>query len=177
MSTLNEVLNRVQQESDKLSKTPQSEALMRFSALLGTFERELREAVQSLTQKDIIKIIDKLKMGEGLTADDHAVLKLWIVGDAEHYTKLENNYEDWQKELKRLVGEICSLGGRDLDISTAMHLRALIYDATRVMDDLIYFTQHKERLGRFVEATQELDREERFHLVQILEQKLKSERF
>lgn len=177
MSTLNEALSRVQQEFDKLSKTPQSEALMRFSALLGTFERELREAVQSLTQKDIIKIIDKLKRGAGLTADDNAFLKLWIVGDAEHYTKVENNYEDWVQELGRLVNSVCSFKGKELDIDVAMNLRALIYDATRVMDDLIYFTQHKERLGRFVEATQELDREERVHLVQILEQKLKSERF
>ncbi|HBO97456.1 MAG TPA: hypothetical protein DE315_06515 [Candidatus Omnitrophica bacterium] len=177
METFVKALNTVEKEFDKLSKTPQSESLMRFASLLGELEGGLRELVQRMTKKEILIIIDKLKGGEELTTGEDALLKLWIVGDAEHYSKLENNYEDWANELKRLVNGICSLKGKELDIDLAMHLRALIYDATRVMDDLIYFTQHKERLERFIEVAEELDREERAHLVRILEQKLNSERF
>ncbi len=177
MGTLNDALNTVEKEFGKLSQRPQSEALMRFSTFLGELEGELREGVQTSTEKEIKEIIKQLKDGKELTTSQDKTLRLWIVGDAEHYTKLENNYDDWMAELKRLVDSICSLQGEDFGTDVAMQLRALIYDATRVMDDLIYFTQHKERLERFEEATRELDKDERVHLVRILEQKLKSGRF
>lgn len=96
-----------------------------------------------------------------MTKEELKFIKLWVVGDAEYYVKLENNFNDWLLELKRIVDEIAKINDPEPNFETASHLRAILEDGKRVIYDIAYFLKKKERIANFEEASLELDREER----------------
>lgn len=99
------------------------------------------------------------------------------MGDAEYYLKLENNFNDWLLELKRIIGEINKMRDLEPNIENASHLRALLEDGKRVIFDIAFFLEKKERIRNFEEATLEIDREERDLLMKLLRSKLVSREF
>lgn len=177
MPDTREFFQKVNQEFDSALKKNTGEGFIRLSTALGDAESELRELVQEQTGDKIKKIINKLESGQQINKDDLSLIELWMVGDAHHYSQLENNFQDWTSELKRIQSEINRADGKTFDVLTSMRLRALIYDATRVLADMAYFLQQKERVEKFVDATQEIDNEERDTLIRLLEQKLKSDQY
>ena len=96
-----------------------------------------------------------------------------IVGDAEYFLKYENDLEQWKSEIKKLLGEISNLQSSDLDVDGLMHLRALCAEVGRVLPDVVYYLNQKERTSKFQAATREpLDSEGYRVLAEIVEQML-----
>lgn len=125
---------------------------------VGSFERltdpvvklteALRAGYQASIQDQIVALIDKLRAGTSLTEADLAMMESFIVGDAEAYTRLENNLQDWLAELARLVGV---LGAMSKGLQGRGWLDALgeVEDAHRVLNDVCNYLQQKERVTRF----------------------------
>ncbi len=147
------------------------------AALFSESEKALREYIQEKTKGEIFKVIQKLQKGTQLNRDEVDGLKLWIVGDADYYTKMENNFNDWVSELKRIVGEIGKIEASQPSVEAASRLRALLEDGTRVIYDITFFLEKKERVVRFEESTKALESEERDLLVKILSSKLVNKEF
>ncbi len=104
-------------------------------------------------------------------------LELLIVGDAEYFLKYENDLEQWKSEIKKLLGEISKLQSADLDVDGLMHLRALCVEVRRVLPDVVYYLDQKERIGKFREATgRPLDPEGYRVLAEIVEEMLLSDK-
>lgn len=144
---------------------------------LSTFETQIREHIQETTKAEIQALTERLRTGAALTSEELALLRLWVVGDAEHYIKFENNFGDWLSELKRVVGEIGRLPEASDSVQNAFQLRALLRDGIRVAWDIYHYLEHKERIDAFDGATHELDQDERKTLVSILQHKLSSKEF
>jgi hypothetical protein len=108
----------------------------------------LREGYQASMQEQVRALIDKMRAGTSLSPADLATMESFIVGDAEAYTRLENNFQDWLIELGRLVGV---LGGMSEGLQGSGWLDALgeIEDAHRVLNDICNYLQQKERVTRF----------------------------
>ncbi len=147
---------------------------IRLSSMMSDLDILLREYLQDETSTDIKKIIDKLKDHTPLNAQEVKQVKLWIVGDAEYYTKLENNFEDWRQELNRLIKEISRYAKNDPDIETAMTLRGLLRDGINLLAEINFFLEQKERVSKFETNIGQLDEEDRAALIEVLQQKLKS---
>lgn len=92
-----------------------SEAFMQVLGEVNDLQNALREQCQELMRPEAQALIAKLKSGKALSKDDIGVLRRWIVGDAEHYVKLENNFNDWVEEVKRLNKVIASYQKPSLD--------------------------------------------------------------
>src|SRR3989338_7517562 len=122
-------------------------------------------------------VLEKLKKGQDLAAKDLEQIKLWIIGDAEYYTKMENSYDGWNNELTRIIKAINELWPDQADIETLLKLRGLVRDGIRTIADIFYFVQQKERVEKFTESTENIDEDERLLLVNLLEQKIKSSHF
>jgi hypothetical protein len=147
-----------------------------LSTSLSDLETALREDMQARTKPQIDEIINKLKTNQALTTEDLQNMKLWIVGDSEHYARLENNYQDWMEELQRLMTELQNAEVNN-DIESGSRLRALLLDAIRVLGDIVFFLEQKERVANFDDSTREIDDSERDLLISILEGKARSTRF
>jgi len=137
----------------------------------------LREYIQAETGTDLKLVISKLRSGRDLDAEEMELIKLWIVGDAQYYTQLENNVQEWESELKRLIAEINKYKDAPASVETASYLRGLFRDGSRVITDIFYYLEQKDRIARFQEATWKTDFDDRAILVKLLEQKMSTPDF
>jgi hypothetical protein len=119
-----------------------------------------------------------LESGTPLAAAEQDMLQLFMVGDAKYYVKYENDVENWQNEVKRLVEEMKRLQAGGLtELDSLMHLRALCYEAMRILPDLAFYFGEKERARKFDEAVRgAIDRDTRRFLANLIKDMLASDK-
>lgn len=177
MSDIKELSTRINRSFNDAERAGNAESYQRVASVFSDLEVQLREYIQDITKDEINKIIRNLETGKEITKEELKFIKLWIVGDAEYYVKLENNLNDWLSELKRIVNEINKINDSKPDFETASHLRAIVEDGKRVIYDIAFYLEKKGRIANFEEATLEIDREERGLLIKLLRNKLTSSEF
>ncbi len=177
MSEIKDLYLKLDQGFGKLEERPDIGSYERIAGVFDEFERTLREHIQETTEDRISEIINKLRTDDPMSSEDVEYIKLWVVGDADYYTKLENNFGDWVKELERLRNEIIRINDPQPDLPTCSKLRAILQDGLRLIPDIIFFLEQKERVDHFNQATVKLDREERDLLIKVLNNKLSSKNY
>ncbi len=168
MSNLKDHFDKVKQDYEKVKSDFSTGNCWVLSTTLSDFEGEMREHIQQITGDKIDAIIQKLQKKTLLDPEDLEYIKLWIVGDADYYVKMENNYNDWVQELERLIALYGQMEKDSLVFSEAAKLRAMLLDGVRVLGDIVFFLKQKERIKNFTESTEELDDDERDLLIRLL---------
>ena len=139
---------------------------------------QAREKMQAKTAKLITDIIRKLADNKPLDTREIDLIKIWIVGDAESYVKMENNFNDWLDEYKRLRSFFKSYGSKECSVEEFLKIHGALEDAIRVSYDIANFIEKRDRIKRFEGAVADgIDREERDILVKVLTSKLKSDEY
>lgn len=150
-------------------------AFQRSATILNQNQNSVRETLQHMTSGDIRQILDRLQSGKAPTPGDLDIIKLWIVGDADSYTRMENNFEDWLEEYARLEDILKEYEEKDCDAKDLFRLQGILEDAIRVSYDISNFLEKQERLARFeatVKDKTDWDRDSLEFLVGILTEKL-----
>ena len=150
----------------------------RLNALSGTLvslDNELREQIQGATAAPISQLIATLRADGPIAPADLELIRLWVVGDAEYYVKMENDFGAWTAELGRLLGVLQSLGRETVTPATMAKMEATVRDALRVSSDIVFYRQQEERLRSFQAATARMTRDDKRYLADILAQKLNSD--
>ena len=158
-------------------KTEDADAYMRLAAIFSEFEGQLREYIQDSSKDAVGGIIKKLEAGQEISNDETQLIKLWIVGDAEYYATLENNFNDWTQELKRLMDQINLMNNPQPDPVAASNLRAMLRDGMRLLPNIIFFLDQKTRVNNFAVSVATLDTEGKLFLIRLLKNKLTSKEF
>ncbi len=177
MSEFTGIIKKLNEHYEDVQQKGTGEAYSRLSTIFEELHNHFREHIQELTVDEVQRVVGKLKRGEHITPEDKQQIKLWIVGDAEHYANLENNFADWQSELKRLMSVIGGFNTAKPSVEEISDLRGLLRDGERVIADIMYFLQQKDRVKNFEESTEEIDDQEREFLIRLLENKIKSPDF
>lgn len=177
MENFSHIIDKLNEDYQKTVENGRGEAFSRLSTIFEELGAYFREYVQNETDHEIKVVIRKLRDGNLLTPEDIALIRLWIVDDADQYARLENNFDDWNDELKRLVGVIAGYKNAPANVQTASELRGILRDGARVMADIFFYLQQKDRVARFEEASKQLGPQERGLLIGLLEQKIKSKDF
>lgn len=146
-----------------------------LSHSLTNLDHSLREKMQEETRDDIRKIIKALERGADLTPQDKDLIRIWMVGDAEFYTKVENNFDDWTAELNRLLDVIASAQSKTLSPVQMTELQAMVRDAMRTAGDVRFYQEQRVRLERFRHATADWSQEDKTFLARMLRSKLESD--
>ena len=177
MADFKQIIHKLNEDFNTAMQKDTPEHYSRLATIFEDLGAYLREQIQEMTKADILKIIDKLKNGLTVTPQEKEQIKFWIVGDADYYVKMENNVDDWKNELRRVMGEIIKCETAAQDVKTAMRLRGLLRDGARVIADLFYFAEQRQRVTSFDDSAAEIDAQERGLLIRILEQKINSDEF
>jgi hypothetical protein len=177
MSISEELSARINRTFNDAEKNKNSSSYQKLATIFSEYEIQLREYIQEITQGKIKSIIQKLESQKEISPEELGFIKLWIVGDAAYYVRLENNFGDWLVEVKRIAGEINKVKAAEPSFEEACRLRAMLEDGKRVIYDIAFFLEKKEREAKFTEATLELDREEKDLLAKLLKDKLASKEF
>lgn len=147
----------------------------KISVPLAALEDLLREQIQDETSNQVSRIIQKLISDEEITEDDLKLIRLWVIGDAESYIKMENDFTGWIDELNRLLSVIDDFKNQELTLEKMIKLSGTVCDATRVIADIVFFKQEKERILNFENASKVLTTENKIVLANILNEKFLSD--
>jgi len=144
----------IQKTLDLAARCTQAETSDNYGILgdeVEALEGQARETFQS--KMGLVALLQKLRAVKPLTPEDLKTLELLIVGDAESFVKYETEFDNWKTQIRQLIGEISGLQSDDLDVDGLMHLRALCTEVRRVLPDVGYYLDQKERTSKFQEAT------------------------
>jgi hypothetical protein len=100
MTDFSDLYTRVSRSFNDAERAGNAESYQRVASVFSDLEVQLREYIQDITKDEINKIIRNLEARKEITKEELKFIKLWIVGDAEYYIKIENNFNDWLLELK-----------------------------------------------------------------------------
>jgi hypothetical protein len=150
------------------------ESFQKIGSLLSLNNDIVREEIQKETSKDIKIIIDKLKKDKPISTEELKLIKLWIVGDADSYIKMENNFEDWLGEFDRLKAVLRKHEDKESSVSDLYKLQGILQDAVRVCYDIALFLESKERISKFENASRKLTDKDKDTLMKVLTGKLQS---
>ena len=155
-------------------ETPDGEEFNRLSNVFQHHKSEIREKIQAMTSKEVKGIIKKLSEGEDLKEEEMGLVKLWIVGDAEAYAKMENKFEAWIEEFKRLGSLMKEQEAGAEEVQDLFRAQGILEDASRLAINIGYYLETIERIRRFEEATANPALMDRDLIVKILKLKFAS---
>lgn len=169
-----EILKDLARLMGQAVETPVGEEFNRLSNVFQHHRSTIREKIQAMTSKEVQGIIKKLAEGGDPTEEEMGLVKLWIVGDAEAYAKMENSFEDWIAEFKRLESLMEEQGSGAEEVQDLFRVQGILEDASRLAINIGYYLETKERIRRFEEATSNPALMDRDMLVKVLKLKLAS---
>jgi len=146
-----------------------------FERCLNEVDAFARETQQCLWADEARATLRRLEKGDPLDNQDSDLIRAFLISDAERYLKHENNYEDWVKELKRLVDDLCKQVNM-VDRDTIADVRGILKDAIRLVPDIRNYHDEKRRVEKFEQALKTLDKSSRDMLVRVLREQLRSEK-
>jgi hypothetical protein len=146
----------------------------RIGKVISDIKSMTREQIQKTTSQKIKNVIQKLKENKPLTKEELNTIRLWIVGDADTYIKMENNFQDWLSEFKRLEGALVKYENKELSCDELFKLQGILEDALRVSSDIANFLEKKERVEKFEQASKDTASLDSEVLAKILAAKLDS---
>ncbi|HEY9073057.1 MAG TPA: hypothetical protein VIN67_02895, partial [Desulfobaccales bacterium] len=163
-----ESLAEVSQIVRTAASSPSSDQFSQAGMALVKARDQVREELQKQSASTMKPIIQKLEKNQPLSLEEKDLVKLWIVGDAEGYTKKENDYVEWLEEFKRLGEVIGASASLPSSLAEILDFYGSLEDAVRVAADLQFFLEEKERVARFEQAIQNLSKEDAELLAGIL---------
>jgi hypothetical protein len=134
----------------------------------------IRQAIEQATAEAIAAIIGKLENNQPLDEAEKQTVKLWVVGDAEGYVKMENNFQEWLAEYRRLLDVIAAAEGQTGSVQELVEVHGVIEDAIEVANDLAHFLEDQERVARCAKALSNLSAEDNKFIAGMLKSMLAS---
>jgi hypothetical protein len=134
----------------------------------------VRQAIEQASAGAVAAIIGKLENNQSLTDTEKQTVRLWVVGDAEGYLKMENNFQDWLTEYRRLLDVIAAGEGKTGSIQELVEVHGVLEDAIKVADAIAHYLEDRERVTRFENAMSTLNAEDNQFIAGMLKSMLES---
>ena len=134
----------------------------------------IRQAIEQATAEAVAAIIGKLENNQPLNDAEKQTVKLWVVGDAEGYVKMENSFQDWLEEYRRLLDVIADWEGKTGSVQELVEVHGVLEDAIKVADAVAHFLEDRERVARFENAMSNLNAEDNKFIAGMLKSMLAS---
>jgi DNA-binding FadR family transcriptional regulator len=132
------------------------------------------QAIEQATAEAIAAIIGKLENNQPLDEAEKQTVKLWVVGDAEGYVKMENNFQEWMEEYRRLLEIIAAAEGRTGSVQELVEMHGVLEDAIKMADAVAHFLEGRERVARCAKALSNLTAEDNKFIAGMLKSMLAS---
>jgi hypothetical protein len=137
-------------------------------------KNSIRQAIEQATAEAVAAIIGKLENNQPLNEAEKQTVKLWVVGDAEGYMKMENNFQDWLKEYRRLLDAIAAWETKTGSVQELVEVHGVLEDAIKVADAVAHLLEDRERVARCETALNNLNAEDNKFIAGMLKSMLAS---
>lgn len=173
LERLQEMTKRLQESASAAIGSDTGDAFGLFERQLSEFDAACREVQQSMWSDEAKVVIRRLEAGDPLTPSDLDVIRAFLISDAEQYLAMENSYQEWLAELRRLLESIASRACI-FDRKSIAELRGVVKDAVRLVPDIRNYLEEHDRVNRCEAALKSLDADSRVLLARILKEDLQS---
>jgi hypothetical protein len=170
---LTETIQNYKQAADDALSSPTIEQFVDFEKFTNEVAGFVRETQQSMWQSEAKETIKNLETGRPLSPADHDIIRTFLVSDAEHYLKHENNFGDWKNELSRIVDDL-SARVSTVDRHTIADMRGVLSDAIRLVPDIRNYLEEQGRVKKFEAAVETFDDSSRAMLAKLMKEQLQS---
>jgi hypothetical protein len=151
-----------------------SESFGYVATALVKSKNDIRQAIEQVTAGAVAAIIGKLENNQPLTDAEKQTVELWVVGDAEGYLKMENNFQDWLKEYARLTDAIAAWESKTGSVQELVEVHGQLEDAIQVADAIARYLEDRERVSRCQSALRSLNAEDNKFIAGLLKSMLAS---
>ena len=171
---ISESLRMLTTELDKSLNSLNGDDLEKASLPLNQLMKDVRETIQDNLSEPAKLIINKLRKDQQLTYEETKLIEKWIVGDAEYYSRIENNFDDWVQECRRLHSLLSTYTLSSVE--KLLNLNALLVDLKNTLNDVVRYVEARDRVKMFQSSldTGSLSREAKNSLAEMIEQQLYS---
>ncbi len=169
-----EYLKGVSQAMKQAQADNTSESYGYVATELVKSKNGIRQAIEQATAEAVAAIIGKLENNQPLNEAEKQTVKLWVVGDAEGYVKMENNFQDWLEEYRRLLDIIAAWEGKTGSVQELVEVHGVLEDAIKVADAVAHFLEDRERVARCETALSNLNAEDNKFIAGMLKSMLAS---
>ncbi len=169
-----EYLKGVSQAMKQAQADNSSESYGYVATQLVQSKNGIRQAIEQATTEAVAAIIGKLENNQPLTEAEKQTVKLWVVGDAEGYVKMENNFQDWLQEYRRLLDVIADWEGKTGSVQELVEVHGVLEDAIKVADAVAHYLEDRERVIRCEAALNNLNAEDNKFIAGMLKSMLDS---
>lgn len=178
------IADKIRMINDNLIKGLESKDLEVLEGVKNPLEQlsnHIRESLQGNMREPIKILIKKLKKNDEITGDDLKIIEKWMIGDAKYYTQIENNFQDWINECKRLNVLLKNYGSETFveDEISLFTLNALLIDLRFTLADVIRYVNFSDRIKRFMDSASRgnMNKDDKKILADLIERQLYSEDF
>jgi len=169
-----EYLKGVSQAMKQAQADNTSESYGYVATSLVKSKNGVRQAIEQATAEAVAAIIGKLENNQPLTEAEKQTVKLWVVGDAEGYVKMENSFQDWLQDYRRLLEVIAVGEGQTGSIQELVEMHGVLEDAIKVADAVAHYLEDRERVARCEAALSNLNAEDNKFIAGMLKSMLDS---
>lgn len=169
-----EFLKGMSQAMNQAQADNTSESYGYVATQLVQSKNGVRQAIEQATAEAVAAIIGKLEHNQPLTEAEKQTIRLWVVGDAEGYLKMENNFQDWLQEYRRLLDVIADWEGKTGSVQELVQVHGVLEDAIKVADAVAHYLEDRERVARFESAMSTLNAEDNKFIAGMLKSMLAS---
>jgi hypothetical protein len=167
-------LRGISQTLNNVAASNDAEAFSNAASELVNSKNRVREEFQALTADKIKEIIKKLEKNQPLDADEKECVKLWVVGDAEGYIKMEESLQEWLEDFRELAGIIKDYESKPPSAQDLVEAHGVLEDAIKVASAIGHFLDDRDRVARFQKAINNLDAADSKLIADILRESLNS---
>ena len=169
-----EYLKGVSQAMKQAQADNTSESYSYVANALVKGKNGIQQAIEQATAGAVAAIVGKLENNQPLTEAEKQTVKLWVVGDAEGYVKMENNFQDWLKEYRRLLDIIAAWEVKTGSVQELVEVHGVLEDAIKVADAVSHYLEDRERVARCETALSNLNAEDNKFIAGMLKSMLAS---
>jgi DNA polymerase I-like protein with 3'-5' exonuclease and polymerase domains len=169
-----EYLNGISRAMKQAQADNTSESYGYVATELVKSKDSIRQAIELATAEAVAAIIGKLENNQPLNEAEKQTVKLWVVGDAEGYMKMENNFQDWLKEYRRLLDVIADWENKTGSVQELVEVHGVLEDAIKVADAVAHWLEDRERVARCETALNNLSAEDNKFIAGLLKSMLAS---
>ncbi len=137
-------------------------------------KNDIRQAIEQATAGAVAAIIGKLENNQPLSEAEKHTVELWMVGDAEGYLKMEQEFQDWLKEYGRLMDAIAAWESKSGSVQELVEVHGVLEDAIKVADAVAHYLEDRERVARCQSALSSLNAEDNKFIAGLLKSMLAS---
>lgn len=146
------------------------------ASTLNNAMNDVRETMQSVTAVRIGEIVSKLRHEQPISSDDLDLARLWIIGDAESFARMQRDFEQHLEEFTHLQSMLERYERKDNSVEDLVDVHGALEEAMRLSYEIAKFLEHKERVTNFEEAVKNPSQLRYQVLADVLVRKLHSDK-